>query len=673
MPGRCFIGHPMKPPRWTLPGVFLLALPALPAIERLPVEDFARGPHTSSARLSPDGKHLAFLRDHNGRTMIHVANLGTNGLTRLDPGDALLVNDVPKEVGGYSWISDRRLLLITTVLNSIYGVVAVNLDGNGATPISGYEDNRINLIGTKFFASEVIHTFNDKNHTVLMLDRHEGGVGNPNRPDIIRVNTLTGVPVTVLKNPGEVIRYGLDQMGVARFGVLAHGEQSGAIYRASEKAPWQTILPLKKRDGQMRPLGFDAGTDRIFVADLTAEKRWAVFRLDPATGNLGEPLLSDPKYDVIPDRFVPAIDGVPFAGPIFSEQTKALVGIRYYTESPRVKWLDPDFVKYQAAADRRFPNTVNLLVDQSRDGRKLLWLVFSDQDPGSYHLLDLDQKSFRLVGVLRPWIDPAKMAPMLAIKYAARDGLEINGYLTVPVGHQPKDLPLVVMPHGGPWVRDVWGYAPLIQLLANRGYAVLQMNYRGSTGYGDALYQEAKREIGGKIQDDIEDAVRWAIAAGVADPKRIAIMGGSYGGYSTLFGLGRSPGLYRCGISFAGVSDWPAMFEDSDVAENRLAKKYWREQIGDPTKDLERLRAASPVNFADKITAPVLIIQGKQDQRVPQDQAKRMIAALEKAGRKPESLFLGGVGHDYGQQKDRLQIYNAVVAFLEKNLGPGVP
>jgi dipeptidyl aminopeptidase/acylaminoacyl peptidase len=647
-------------------------LPA-PAIERLPVEDFTRDAFTSRARLSSDGKHLAFLRDFKGRTMIHVANLETNNLARLDPGDALLVNDTPKEVGSYTWISDRRLLLVTTVLDAVYGVVAVNLDGNGGQAISGYEDNRINLSGTKFFAREVIHTFNDKNHSILMLDRHEGGAGNPNRPDIVKVNTLTGVATTALKNPGEVTRYGLDRSGVARFGVLSHGEQSGAIYRAGDKAPWQTILPLKKRDGQMHPLGLDAANNRLFVSDLTPARRWAVFTLDPATGALSEPLLSDPKYDIIPERYSPAIDGVGLAGPIFSEQKGHLAGIRYYTESPRVKWFDPDFVKYQAAADRRFPDTVNLLVDQSRDGRRLLWLAFSDQNPGSYHLLDLDQKAFKLMGVIRPWIDPAKMAPMLAVKYEARDGLVIHGYLTVPVGHQPKGLPLVVMPHGGPWVRDVWGYDPLVQLLANRGYAVLQMNYRGSTGYGDELYQEARKQIGGKIQDDIEDATRWAIAAGVADPKRIAIMGSSYGGYSTLFALGHNPELYRCGISFAGVTDWPAIYEDSDVAESKMASRYWREQIGDPKKDLDRLRAVSPANFAEKITAPVLIIQGKQDQRVPQDQAKRMIAALEKTGRKPESLFLTGVGHNYGQEKDRVKIFNSVVTFLEKNLGPGVP
>jgi dipeptidyl aminopeptidase/acylaminoacyl peptidase len=286
-------------------------------------------------------------------------------------------------------------------------------------------------------------------------------------------------------------------------------------------------------------------------------------------------------------------------------------------------------------------------------------------------LLDTEKRSFTQIGKRMAWIKPDQMAAMLAIKYAARDGLMIHGYLTVPVGYKPKDLPLIVMPHGGPWVRDVWGFDPLVQLLANRGYAVLQMDYRGSTGYGDELYQEAKRQIGGKIQDDIEDATRWAIAAGVADPKRIAIMGSSYGGYSTLFALGRSPDLYRCGISIAGVTDWPAMYEDSDVAENKAAKRYWQEQIGDPNKD--DLRNISPVNFADKIVARVLIIQGKKDQRVPQDQAKRMIAALEKEGRKPESLFLSDVGHNFGNERKRTETYSRIITFLEANLGPGVP
>lgn len=661
----------MKPPRWMLPGLLLTILATAPAVERLPIEAFIMDPLTSGARLSPDGKHLAFLRPFQGRPMLHVADLETNKLIRLEPGGAALVDERPKGVAHFEWVGDTRLLVVTTVDYAIYGVIAMDWDGNNAIPISGYETNKISLNTGQFFAREVIHRFFDKDQTVLMLDRHEGGVGNPNRPDILRVNTDSGLFKTVLKNPGEVAAYSLDYNGVARLGILSHGEESGAIYRPNEDAPWQTILPLKKRDGQMHPLGLDAAHDRLFVSDLTPEKRWGLYSLDPATGALGEPLLSDPVYDIIPERYEPSVDGISLTDPIFSDRKKTLVGIRYYTESPRVKWFDPEFAKYQTAVDKALPNTVNLLIDQSRDGKKLLWFAFSDQNPGEYRLLDLEKKSFKSMGVVRPWIDPAKMAPTLAIKYPARDGLLIHGYLTVPAGHEPKGLPMVVMVHGGPWVRDVWGYDPVVQMLANRGYAVLQMNYRGSTGYGDELYQQARREIGGKIQDDIEDGTRWALAAGVADPGRIAIFGGSYGGYSTLFALGRNPELYRCGISLAGVTDWQAMYEDSDVAENKLAKKYWQEQIGDPNKD--NLRVISPVNFAGKITAPVLIIQGKEDERVPQSQARSMIAALEKAGRPPESLFLGNLGHSYGREKDRKAIFSAMAAFLEKNLGPGVP
>lgn len=662
----------MKLPCWTVPGLFL-CIASLAAIERIPVEDFAAVPATSRARLSPDGKRLSFLREINGQTVFHIIDLTTGKISRLDLGSAESVNDMPKEVADYTWIGSERLVITTMVQDQFFGVIAVDWDGRNGRAISGYEDGRIHVSRTKFFGREVIHRFHDKEHNILMLDRHVGGVGNPNRPDIVRVNTSIGLSRTVLKNPGEVARYGLDHNGVARLGILSHGELSGAIYRKDEKSPWQTIMPLQKRDGQMHPLGLDATNDRIFVSDLTADRRRAVFTLDPTTGTLSEPLLSDPIYDIIPDRYSPGLDNIPLAAPIFSEAKRSLLGIRYYTEAPRVKWFDPEFARYQAAVDKALASTVNLLVDQSRDGGKLLWFAYSDQDPGSYHLLDLEAKSFKPLGSRMPWIKPAQMAPMHAIKYPARDGLVIHGYLTVPVGYEPKGLPLVVMPHGGPWVRDVWGFHPLVQLLANRGYAVLQMNYRGSTGYGDELYREAKKQIGGKIQDDIEDATRWAIAAGVADPARIAIAGMSYGGYSTLFALGHNPELYRCGISFAGVTDWPAIYEESDVAENKMARKYWRDQIGDPEKDLTRLRTISPVNFADKITAPVLIIQGKQDQRVPQDQAKRMVTALEKVGRPPTSLIISGVGHDFGQQRHRIQIFSAMVEFLEKHLGPGVP
>jgi dipeptidyl aminopeptidase/acylaminoacyl peptidase len=646
------------------------------AVERIPIEDFSRAPSFSRARLSPDGGQIAYVADHNGRPKLHVLDVAGKSTVRINLGEEQLINGFQKELETFVWVGNRRLLLSTTVNDARFGVIALNSDGRRTVAISGLEKSSdLQLVGNSrvapSWAREVVHVFNDAAGTVLMLDRHETTPGSFNRPDIITVNTLTGLSRTILKNPGEVARWGFDFAGVARLGFLSHGDLSGLIYRDSEAAPWQTILPLKDRRDELRMLAFDAAHNQVFVAALTENKRWAPFPLDTANGQLGKPLIADATYDIMPDRFVPSLDGVALAGPVFSQAKQSMVGFRYYTEAARVKWFDQEFSGYQQAVDKNLPNTVNLIVDQSMDGKRFLWFSFSDQDPGSYSLLDTEKRSFTQIGKRMAWIKPDQMAAMLAIKYAARDGLMIHGYLTVPVGYKPKDLPLIVMPHGGPWVRDVWGFDPLVQLLANRGYAVLQMDYRGSTGYGDELYQEAKRQIGGKIQDDIEDATRWAIAAGVADPKRIAIMGSSYGGYSTLFALGRSPDLYRCGISIAGVTDWPAMYEDSDVAENKAAKRYWQEQIGDPNKD--DLRNISPVNFADKIVARVLIIQGKKDQRVPQDQAKRMIAALEKEGRKPESLFLSDVGHNFGNERKRTETYSRIITFLEANLGPGVP
>ena len=671
----------MRLPRCLLTTIFALALPAAWAIDRLPIEDFSREPSAAKARLSPDGKRLAFLRNYGVRTMLHIAEIDDNKLSRLDMGEATVRNDARKEVSAFTWVGDRRLVVTTTVWDQFYGVVAVNADGGQPVPISGYENNRGQvksmIAGVTTFTMtsalrETVHAFYDKNASILMLDRHELTPGSRNRPDIMKVDTVNGSVSTELKNPGEVARWGLDFDGVARLGVLSHGEQSGAIYRENARAPWRTILPLEKRSGGIRPVGFDSAGNRVFVAALNPENRWAVFPLDPATGVKGEALVSDPVYDIVAESVGDTV-GPGLSAVTFSKKKQTMVGLRYTTERAQAKWFDRDFIGYQVAIDRALPDTVNLLVGLSEDENRLLWYSFSDQNPGVYMLMDVEKHKVKVLGMRMNWIKPEQMAPMLAVKYPARDGLLIHGYLTVPVGHQPKELPLVVLVHGGPWARDTWGFDPLVQLLANRGYAVLQMNYRGSTGYGEYLYRKARRQIGREIQDDIEDATRWAIAAGVADPKHIAIMGGSYGGYSTLFGLGHNPELYRCGISIAGVTDWPAIYQDNDVAESKAAKRYWREQIGDPIKDQYDLQGISPVNFAAKITAPVLIIQGKEDQRVPQDQAKRMIAALEKAGHKPESLFLADLGHSYGNEKQRTEIFKAVVTFLEKNLGPGVP
>jgi dipeptidyl aminopeptidase/acylaminoacyl peptidase len=262
---------------------------------------------------------------------------------------------------------------------------------------------------------------------------------------------------------------------------------------------------------------------------------------------------------------------------------------------------------------------------------------------------------------------------MNLIKYKARDSQLIHGYLTLPPGRPRQNLPFVVMPHGGPAARNVWEFDPLVQMLANRGYAVLQMNYRGSPGYGQVFFSKGRHEIGGAIENDIEDGTRGAIKSGLADYRRMAIVGASYGGYSALFGLGHNPGLYRCGISIAGVTDWLALGSSLTGGEGKFAREYWSQQVGDLTHEGEFLKSISPVNFADKITAPLLIIQGKDDKIVPPRQARLMIDALQSAGHPPESLFIAHEGHGFFSTEARMEEFKAIEAFLAKNLGPGAP
>jgi len=661
----------MSIPRILVLGVLAGVTTAIGAIERLPVEDFTRTPTTSHATLAPDGKHLAFLREVKGRERLHVMDVATGDLLSLNAGTATLVNDAQKSAIGVMWVNDNRLLLTTAVWDMWYGMLAVDRDGRRGQAISGYEDEnyKFSSESMRLFAQHVIYRSRDDSENILMLD-YDG----KDFPDVIKMCTRNGEWGTEVKNPGKVRHWGVDSHGVVRYGALYDGEHRGAIYRENEKAPWRTLPRLRDAEGPIVPEGFDAADNKIFVDALTKEKRWTLFELDPATGELSEPLLEDPEYDIVPQGYVPRIAEIPLNAVLLAPSRDRLLGVRYVTDAPRVKWFDPSFAKFQMAVDRTLPDTVNILVDISADGKRMLWFGYSDQNPGVYLMLDLEKRIFKPIARRMAWIKPPQMARTLVIKYRARDGLVIHGFLTVPVGHEAKGLPLIVMPHGGPWARDVWGYDPLVQFLANRGYAVLQMNYRGSPGYGEELSRSARQQVGRKIQDDIEDATRWAVAAGVADPKRIAICGGSYGGYSALFALGHNPDLYRCGISIAGVTDWPEIYGSRESgSDEQAANRYWRREIGDPDKDSEFLRSISPVYFADKISAPVLILQGKEDEIVPGAQARRMIKALETAGHPPQSKFFSHMGHNYGvDESTRTEVFRLVEAFLAKNLGPGV-
>jgi dipeptidyl aminopeptidase/acylaminoacyl peptidase len=628
------------------------------AADLIPIEDFARPAKFTEIRMSPDGEYVGFIREHDGVKRMCFSDIATMTMTALDLGGGVLL---PGDLGveEFEWIGAKRMLIRTT-MHDMYngGWIAVDRDRKNAQPLSGdlaYKSG-MRTDTPDFFPRRVIYRFDDERTILVENARVDKGKHESQYPEVVKLDTRTGIGMTVVKNPGAVTAWGADRQGHVRIAVSREKGKYSMLYRETEDDKWQASAPID-HDGEILPIGFTADGQYIHVRALSSHKRLALYRYDPRKQELGEPIWENPNYDL--------------AQVIHDPVTRAVVGVRYIAEGPKTEWLDENYAALQAAIDAALPGTVNAIWNFTRDGKRMLVTAFSDRAPAVAYLYDDQSKQLRLLGSSRGWIKPEQMVPMHPVDFTARDGTEIHGYLTIPAGQKPLNLPLVVMPHGGPLgVRDYWQFDPMVQMLANRGYAVLQMNYRGSGGYGHAFHELGRKEIGGKIQADIEDATRWAIGKKVADPKRIAIMGGSFGGYSALYGLGESSDLYCCGISIAGVTDWFGLYKEIDPAYD-LARRYWRKNVGDPEEDEAKLRAISPVNFANKITAPVLIIHGKNDRVVPLRQARKMVSALENAGRKPESLFIPDEGHGFMHEEARVQEYKAIEAFLAKHLGPG--
>jgi dipeptidyl aminopeptidase/acylaminoacyl peptidase len=295
--------------------------------------------------------------------------------------------------------------------------------------------------------------------------------------------------------------------------------------------------------------------------------------------------------------------------------------------------------------------------------------TFSDRTLGNYYYYDTKLGKVEQIAEVSPWLKKEHLAEMKPIQYTTRDGLVIQGYLTLPKGREPKKLPVVINPHGGPWARDVWTFNPEVQFLANRGYAVLQMNFRGSTGYGRKFWEASFGQWGLKMQDDITDGVNWLIEQGIADPKRIAIYGGSYGGYATLAGITFTPDLYACGIDYVGVSNL-FTFLGSIPSYWEPYRKMLYEMVGDPNKpeDKKRLEATSPVFHVQRIKAPLLIAQGAKDPRVNKNESDQMVEALRKRGVEVQYILKEEEGHGFNNEENKFEFYRAMEEFLAKHL-----
>lgn len=635
---------------------------------KIPVADFARSPDISSAKLSPDGKFMGYLFTHDGKTEVSFLDLATGKARYYNPGRSVIGTNL--QMADFVWVSNGRVAVQTTAWGQGYaGLAAVNRTADGWLGLTGAPRwESIKTSSDVLQAYEIIYASGQDPKRVLLLDRNTSSGEQLLYPDVLAMNTLTGSYQQLVKNPGKVIHWLADWEGEVRFGLSWEGKSSRLTYRETPAAPWQN-LPNLGAEGAF--VGLDRTGQTIQVAQAGQMGRWAIFPYDLKKKQIGEAIFEHADYDIIPPDYRPHYAGVSLAAAVYSPKARVLLGVRYVTEGPRQYWFDPAMGNLQQQIDTLHPGLTNRIVSMDQDENRLLVLSWSDREPGFYTLVDLASQKVSLIGRRMPWIKPEQMAEMFPITCPARDGLLLHGYLTLPPGGVRKNLPLVMLVHGGPWVRDVWGFDPLVQFLANRGHAVLQINYRGSTGYGLDFSAKGNGQIGGAIQDDITDAVRWAIRQGIADARRVAIMGASYGGYSTLFALAKTPELYRCGIDIAGVTDWPELRKNRDKDEYKVSYVYWEKRVGNmqDEKIIRQLTEASPVNFAAQIKAPLLIVHGAEDNVVPIAQAKKLVALLKEQGRKPATLYFGELGHSLPQNKQGEEFLTKLEAFLAANLG----
>jgi dipeptidyl aminopeptidase/acylaminoacyl peptidase len=486
---------------------------------------------------------------------------------------------------------------------------------------------------------------------------------------VFRLDTRTGQrDLLTFDNPGDIVGWVVDRKDEVRIAVAYDKNIVKIYYRENQKAPWAKIEEFDNRKYSIEPLAFDFDHRTLYVRSNKDRNKAALFKYDLDKKAIGELVAESDAFDVGGMRFDVAKQKLVGIGTGTGGGVRTLSG---------VKWLDPDWDRVQKMVDSALPGRSNWLSWGSKVPNRVLVTSTSDTYPGGYILLDTNTNKMERIAESRSWIDPEKMSPMQRVRYAARDGLNIPAMLTLPKsagGKSAKNLPLVVDIHGGPHAPGAhWGYDETAQFLASRGYAVLQPSFRGSTGFGRSFLEAGYKQWGLAMQDDITDGVLWAIKQGYADPKRVCLMGASYGGYATLYGLIKEQGMFRCGVAAVAVTDLDLLFSVSwsDTYRSDDVQASMRERIGDPKTDAEAFKKVSPLYQADKVSAPVLLFFGSDDRRVPLIHGEKFKAALDAANKPNELIVYTAEGHGFNKLEHQVDYWRRVEAFLGKHLGVG--
>jgi len=606
------------------------------------VEVFARPPSYTRMQLSPGGTQVVARTIVNDKECLVVRNLET--------GKARLISLPPQvELVRFGWAGEDRILFsfgsgVRWFDREAYATRLIAYDLRTDKPVFiGRRDGGLE-------GDDVLYVDSTGEWLLLALQRTPYEY-----PTVFRADLATGGLREVVDSQKDVWDWYADGAGVVRTGIGYRRDSWFMVYRktADEKFRRTAGAAYGDREAGLDVLRLTRDSDDGFLLSDEKTGRFALYRYNFATGALGDLVVESPTNDV--DDFS------------LSEDGKSVVSVDYTDDRARTVWLDPVLKGHQDRIDTALPGRMNHLVSRSQDGERFLVWSRAANDPGSYYLYVPGKALLKQVAILHDGLDPARLPAMTYTRYPARDGLEIPAYLSLPLGREPKGLPLVVMPHGGPYgVRDELGYSAEVQFLANRGYAVLQPNYRGSAGYGAWFYQQGQGQWGRRMQDDLDDGVDWLVGLGLVDPKRVCLVGSSYGGYAALWGATRNPERYRCAASFAGITDVGRQLKyQLNSFGDRRGRKDWRSTVeGDEGFDLDRI---SPYFGVEGLRVPVLLAHGEQDQIVPVRQSEMYATVLKKTGKVHEYVVYPGEGHGLSDADNLADWLRRLEAFLARH------
>ena len=617
--------------------VLLLAWPVCPIFAAmpplLPMEDFFRNPDTAAFSISPDGTRLAFARPWEHRMNVYVREISTGVEKRI-------TSATERDIAGFFWKGNDRIVYAQdSGGDENFHVYITDIKGGEARDLTPFDKVKAGILDD--LEDDPVHMLIEMNNR------------NPEIFDVYRCDINTGELELLAENPGNITGWMTDHNGKLRGAAATDGVNTSILYRTTEAEDFRVLITTNFKE-TFTPVMFAYDNKIMYVESNLSRDKTAIYTFDPEKNEILDLIFEHDEVDV--------------GGIIHSKKRKKITGFVYLTDRRHYKFVDADREELQKSLEAFFPNYEVGVADIDDDERRVIVRTYSDRTRGTYYLFDRQDNSMSKLADLSTWLKEENMAPMKPITYTARDGLTIHGYLTLPVGVNQENLPLVVIPHGGPSARDAWGFDSEVQFLANRGIAVLQVNFRGSVGYGKAFWQAGFKQWGRKMQDDVTDGVLWAVEQGIADKNRLAIYGGSYGGYAALAGAAFTPELYACAVSYVGPSNIFTLLES--------IPPYWKpfiemeyEEIGDPSKDKELLEEVSPVFHAEQIKIPLFVAQGANDPRVNKTESDQIVEAVRKTGKEVVYMVKDNEGHGFQNEENRFDFYRTMEEFFRKHLG----